>query len=104
MLDVVPLETAEEIIRELARIAISGASVILSLNYYVSPETAARRRMELTDGNRLYMDGVLRLVSRSDEEWERIFEPFFTVERLEHFAWQGEETETRRLFYLKKRV
>lgn len=104
VLDVVPLETAEEIIRELARIAISGASVILSLNYYVSPETAARRRMELTDGNRLYMDGVLRLVSRSDEEWERIFEPFFTVERLEHFAWQGEETETRRLFYLKKRV
>ena len=103
VLDVVPPETAEEILLELARIATGGASVVLSLNYYLPPETAARKGMQLTDGNRVYIDGVLRLVSRSDEEWRQIFAPFFTVEKLEHFAWPGEAAATRRLFYLKKR-
>ena len=39
----------------------------------------------------------------SDEEWERIFAPFFTVDHLEHFAWPGETAEKRRLFHLRKR-
>lgn len=102
VLDVVPPETAAEIIRELARISKRGAKVIIGLNFYLSPEAAARRNMELADGNRLYVDGVLRLVSRSDDEWKQAFAPFFTAERLEHFAWPGEEAETRRLFYLRK--
>jgi len=49
------------------------------------------------------VDGVLRLVSRTDEEWAAIFSPYYTVERLEHFAWPGEAKETRRLFCLRKR-
>ena len=65
---------------------------------------AAARNIELVDGYRLYMDGVLRLVSRSDEEWIQIFSPWYDIEKLEHFAWPGEETETRRLFYLRKKV
>ena len=103
MLDVVPPETAAEILRELARISTDDASVIIGLNFYLSPEAAAQRNMNLADGNRLYVDGVLRLVSRSDDEWKKEFKSFFSVERLEHFAWPGEEKETRRLFYLKKR-
>ncbi len=102
VLDVVPPETATEIIRELARISSGDAAVIIGLNYYLSPEAAARRNMKLAGGNRLYIDGILRLVSRTDEAWEREFVPFFTVERLEYFAWPGEATETRRLFYLRK--
>lgn len=103
VLDVVPPETAAEILRELARISTDDASVIIGLNFYLSPEAAAQRNMNLADGNRLYVDGVLRLVSRSDDEWKKEFKSFFSVERLEHFAWPGEEKETRRLFYLKKR-
>ncbi len=76
--------------------------MIIGLNYRLSPEAAARRGITLTDGNRLYMDGVLRLVSRTDEEWARIFAPWFRVERLDHFAWPGEKAETRRLFFLRK--
>jgi hypothetical protein len=41
-----------------------------------------------------YMDGVLRIVSRTDEEWARLFSPLFEVESLEHFAWPGENEET----------
>ena len=103
VLDVIPPETAEEILRDLARVATRDGTVIVGLNYYLSPEAVAVRNMDLADGNRLYIDGVLRLVSRTDEEWARIFSPWYAVETLEHFAWPGEAKETRRLFWLRKR-
>ena len=104
VLDVIPSETAETILRESARIVTRDACVVIGLNYYLSQEAAAARGMELTDGNRLYIDGVLRLVSRTDEEWTQIFSPWYTAQRLEHFAWPGEDKETRRLFWLRKKA
>ena len=103
VLDVIPPKTAGEIIRETARIMKQDGSMIVGLNYYLSPETAAARGMELAEGIRLYMDGVLRLISRTDEEWAEFFSPWYDVEKLTYFAWQGEASETRRLFLLKKR-
>lgn len=103
VLDVIPPETAEEIIREAARVMKQDGLMVVGLNYYLSPEGAAAREMKLTDGNRLYMDGVLRLVSRTDEEWMQIFSPWFLPEQPEHFAWPGEAKESRRLFRLRKR-
>ena len=103
VLDVVPPETAEEIIRQSARITTPDADVIIGLNYCLEPETAVARGLELKNGNRLYIDGILRLVSRSDEEWRQIFLPWYAVERLDHFAWPGEATEARRLFRLRRR-
>ena len=103
VLDVIPPETAEEIIRESARVLTRDGSAIIGLNYYLPPEAAAARNMDLADGNRLYIDGVLRLVSRTDEEWARIFSPWYAVDHLEHFAWPGEVEARRRLFWLRKR-
>ena len=103
VLDVVPSVTAKEIIREVARVVTDDARVVIGLNYYMSPEKAAERGIELVDGNCVYMNGVLRLVSHSDEEWTEIFSPYFTVEKLDHFAWPGETEETRRLFFLMKK-
>ena len=103
VLDVIPPETAEIMIREFARIMAPDACMIVGLNYYLSPETAAAKGIDLKDGNRLYMDGVLRLVSRSDEEWARIFSRWYRIEWLEHFAWPEEGAETRRLFFLRNR-
>ncbi|MBR4459097.1 MAG: class I SAM-dependent methyltransferase [Clostridia bacterium] len=103
VLDVVPPETAEEIIRESARILKRGGEAVIGLNYYLSPEAAAERKMELTDGRMLYLDGVLRLVSRTDEEWADLFSPYYRVGALEHFAWPGEKAEARRLFRLRRR-
>lgn len=102
VLDVVPPETAEELLRLICRAAAPGARVVIGLNYYLSPEAAGKKGMGLEDGRMLYVDGVLRLVSRTDEEWAELFSPFFTVERLEHFAWPGETEERRRLFRLRK--
>lgn len=103
VLDVVPSVTAKEIIREAARVVTDDASVVIGLNYYMSPEKAAERGIELVDGNCVYMNGVLRLVSLSDDEWTEVFSPYFTVEKLDHFAWPGETEETRRLFFLMKK-
>ena len=103
VLDVIPPETAENIIRQSARITVPDACVIIGMNYYLSPEAAAARNLALEDGCRLYVDGVLRLVSRSDEAWAALFAPYYCVDRLEHFAWPGEAAETRRLFRLRKR-
>lgn len=103
VLDVIPPETAETILRELARVMTRDACMIAGLNYYLSPEAASAKGMNLADGNRLYMDGVLRLVSRTDEEWTQIFSSRCCIERLEHFAWPGETAETRRLFLLRNR-
>ena len=104
VLDVVPPEIAEDILRQSARVTTPDALVIIGMNYYLSPEAAAEKGIELADGNRLYQDGVLRLVSRSDEEWTRIFSPWYTVEKLDHFAWAGEPAERRRLFILRRKA
>lgn len=104
VLDVVPPDTAQEIIRHTARIAAEDADVFIGLNYYLSPEAAQSRHLSLSDGNRLYMDGVLRLVSRTDEEWLSLFAPCFRVESLRCFAWSGESEARRRLFHLRKKT
>ena len=102
VLDVVPPEIAAEIVREAARVVTKDAVVIIGLNFFMTPEMAAERGVALTEDGCLSMGGVLRLVSHTDAEWEAIFAPYFAVERLEYFAWPGEETETRRLFFLRR--
>ena len=103
VLDVVPQETAAEIIREAARIVTPDAAVLIALNAYLTPEAAAEKGIELTADRTVYLEGVLRLVSRADAEWAALFAPYFTVESLTYFAWPGETEEKRRLFRLHKR-
>ena len=102
VLDVVPVETSREIVREFARIAENGARIVIGLNFYMSKDMAEKRKIELVEDKYLFSDGVLRLTSLSDDEWKDIFTQYFAVENLDHFAWPGEEKETRRLFLLTK--
>ena len=102
VLDVVPQEVAETITQNLARIAQENASVIIGMNYYMEPKDNPEKTMTVKNGNCVYVDNILRLVCRTDEEWTETFSRYFIVEKLEHFAWPGEDTERRRLFYLKK--
>ena len=103
VLDVVPLETAEIIIKEMARITTSNAKIVIGLNFYMSEEMASKRKIELVDGMYLFVNNVLRLSSLSDDEWKNIFAPYFDVVKLDYFAWEGEPKESRRLFILKKK-
>ena len=102
VLDVLPLETSQEIIENLARVCLPEARVIIGLNFYMDKESASKRGMELVDNKYLFVNGVLRLTSLSDDEWKELFLPYFEIEKLEHFAWPGEQAEARRLFYLRK--
>lgn len=99
VIDVIPAEYAEEILRQSARVVTKDAGVIIGLNYYMQPKPGA----DIRNGNQLYIDDVLRLVNRTDEEWSSLFQKYFTIEKLDHFAWPGEATETRRLFFLRKK-
>lgn len=103
VLDVVPLDTSKEIIKELSRVATQDADIVIGLNFYLDEETANKRGMKFENGNYLYVNGVLRLVNLSDKEWEELFSPYFNIVKLDYFAWPGETKETRRLFYLKKK-
>ncbi len=103
VLDVVPEEVAEIILENFERIAVKDASVVIGMNYYMEPKDNDERNITVKNGRYVYLNGVLRLVSRTDEEWAEILSRYFTVEKLEYFAWPGEETERRRLFYLKKK-
>ncbi|MBP5408454.1 MAG: hypothetical protein J6Y42_04895, partial [Bacilli bacterium] len=90
------------IIKDLNRVLKKGAKIIIGLNYYISAEKAKEKAIVFENGNELYVDGVLRLLNKSDEEWINSFSKYFKVIKLDHFAWPNEEKETRRLFYLEK--
>jgi len=103
VLDVVPEEVAETILENFQRIAEEDASIIIGMNYYMEPKDNEERSIRVKNGKYVYLNEVLRLVSRTDEEWTEILSRYFVVEKLEYFSWPGEDTERRRLFYLKKK-
>lgn len=102
VLDVIPEEAAEEIVRQARRVLKPEGEAVIGLNFYMNPAENPERHLTVKNDRYIYIDDTLRLVSRTDEEWTRLFERYFTVISLEHFAWPGEKTETRRLFRLKK--
>ena len=75
---------------------------MIGMNFYMSPEEARERGMDVKHDRYLYSNGVLRLSLISDDEWKEILGKYFTVEDLDHFAWPGEKKGGRRLFRLKK--
>ena len=102
VLDVVPREVSERIIREIARVLKPSGRAVVGLNHYLPPREDPARGMTVKESDHLYVNGILRLFSRTDEEWAEAFGPYFTVERLLHFGWPQEQTERRRLFFLTK--
>lgn len=103
VIDVVPKEIANNILKEAARVIKPNSNLIISLNFYLDTSKPSSRPFELKNNNYIYRDGILRMVTRTDQEWNSIFSEYFNVEKLVHFSWPGEPIETRRLFYLKNR-
>lgn len=101
--DVLPTEVSEDILKNLARVATKDAKIVLGLNFYMEPMDNPERKQVIKNGNWLIVDGVLRLVLKTDEEWTETLEKYFTVEKLDHFAWPGEPSEKRRVFVLRKK-
>ena len=103
VIDVVPEEAALNIIKNMARITTDGAAVVIGMNYYIEPVSCPEKNLEVRNKNELYVDGVLRMVSKTDDEWKKIFEEYFNVDSIEYFAWPGEKEEKRRVFCLSRK-
>ena len=102
VIDVLPFSISKEIIKEIYRITKANSTIIFSMNYYLDEEIRAKKGSDINEEGELFVDGILRLLNKSDEEWTNIFTKYFKLIKLEHFAWLGEKEERRRLFYLKK--
>ena len=100
VIDVVPEEIASNILKEASRVVKPDSNLIISLNFYLDTNKPSSRPFEIKNNNYIYRDGILRMVTRKDEEWSSIFSEYFNVKKLVHFSWPGETAETRRLFYL----
>lgn len=103
VLDVVPSEICKGIIKNLAKVCKKGATAVIGLNYYAEPVDKPEKNIYIKNGNELYLDGILRMVTRTDSEWEQLFSPYFDVEKLEYYAWNSETEPKRRMFVLKKK-
>ena len=44
------------------------------------------------------------MVSRTDDEWKKIFERYFNIDSVEYYAWPGEKEEKRRVFCLSRKT
>ena len=103
VLDVVPTEICKGIIENLAKVCKKGATAVIGLNYYAEPVDKPEKNIYIKNGNELYLDGILRMVTRTDSEWKQLFSPYFEVKKLEYYAWNSETQPKRRMFVLKKK-
>ncbi len=104
VIDVVPEEAAENIIKNMARITTDDAVILIGMNYYIEPISCPEKNVEVRNKNELYVNGVLRMVSRTDDEWKKIFERYFNIDSVEYYAWPGEKEEKRRVFCLSRKT
>ena len=104
VIDVVQEEAAENIIKNMARITTDDAVILIGMNYYIEPVSCPEKNVEVRNKNELYVNGVLRMVSRTDDEWKKIFERYFNIDSVEYYAWPGEKEEKRRVFCLSRKT
>ena len=101
VLDVIPAEAASFVLGELSRVLKQGSPIVVTTNVYLRPENNPKGAYTILNGNEVYIDGVLRMVSRTTEEWIALFSPFFDVERVDHDAKGKPNKINRRIFYLR---
>ncbi len=104
VIDVVPDEVADGIIRGLARVLRPGQKAFIGTNPCFDREAMAKREGVVWEGPYLFQNGILRLNNHTDEEWLARFAPYFVLDRLAYFHWDVEaDTAKRRLFFLTKK-
>ncbi len=73
VLDVVPNEITQEIISQIDRIMKSDGYLLLKFNFYLTDELIKKINMEKIDENTYAINGVLRGVNYTTEEWIKRF-------------------------------
>lgn len=102
VLDVVPEDVSEYILKGIASVLRNGGRAVIGLNYYKEPIADETKGINVKNGNCIFINGILRLVSLTDEQWTEKLSRYFQVEELDHFRWPGETSDRRRVFVLRK--
>jgi len=68
-LDVIPYETSKAIIQEIKRILKKGGILLLKINFYLNQELIERLKMEEIDNNTYTMNGIIRGMNLTNEDW-----------------------------------
>lgn len=105
VLDVVPGELCFSVLGEVRRLMAKGAVLAVMLNPYA--DEALREKLGMTEiiPGSYAIDGVLRIVNRTKEEWEALFGQFFRVVSYREFRFDDEPEDRKRwLFILEKQA
>ncbi len=100
VLDVVPYDTSEEMIQLMDKKLISGGYLLLKLNFYLTEELIQRIKMIPIDERSYTLNGILRGVNLTTEEWIARFSNFDLIEIGEYQRVKGPKD---RLILMKKR-
>ena len=101
VLDVMPEQVDESVLKRLNRVLASGGYWFVKLNPYYTVKELRELDYE-SEGNHLYEeDGILRLHQETTNYWKRIFESYGTIERYMEFVYPWQKG-LNRLFLIKK--
>lgn len=75
-LDVIPANIGDKVIKEMKRIIKSKGYILLKFNFFLTPLLIEKLKMVEIEKNTYSMNGVIRAVNRSTEEWISLFEGF----------------------------
>lgn len=103
VLDVIPAQDCERILAALYRALKPGRRMLVCLNPEFTHEDLTGWIGMEQRGEYYYKNGILRAHSQTRAQWTRLFERFFTVERIETFILQEREKEHPRVGYLLKK-
>lgn len=103
-LDVIPRENAESILKAVHRVLKHGADIVIMLNPYADEDFRAKRNMIALGEDQYTMNGVLRCVNKTREDWIEFTKPWFEFVSYEDFRFDGEPQDlNRRLFVFRNR-
>lgn len=83
-LDVVPEETSDEIILEIKRLLKPQGLLLLKFNFYLDDALIEKIGMKEIDKNAYAVNGILRGVNHTTDEWFYKFDGFEVIEQTEY--------------------
>lgn len=83
-LDVIPTIISDVVIKEMLRIIKPSGYILLKFNFVLTPELIEKLHMIEIEKNTYAMNGVIRAMNRTTDEWVSLF-PNFDVIRMDEF-------------------
>lgn len=100
VLDVIPEATSDEVIKQINRLLKPKGLLLLKFNFYLTEALIERLKMEKIAENSYAMNGVLRGVNHTSQEWIEKFSGYEVIEQSEYERIQNGPKD--RIILLKK--